>query len=132
MDTFCCSATYFLLSVWHIRLIVWLSSFSQSAWVIPIHVGSTLLSSTMPNSYFPMKIARIWNFHIWKFFPLIHSILPNSLLFEFSMINTYQQNTFKLINKLMNKHNLLKDRWAHNLKASTIYRQTCAWLHINK
>jgi hypothetical protein len=31
------------------------------------------------------------NFHRWKFFPLKHSILPNSLLLEFAMINTYQQ-----------------------------------------
>jgi hypothetical protein len=32
----------------------------------------------------------------------------------------------RLINKLMNKHNLLKDSWPHNLKTSTFSKQTCA------
>jgi hypothetical protein len=48
------------------------------------------------------------------------------------MTNTYQQNICKLINKLMKKYNVLKDLWAHNLKALIVSKQTCAWLHTNK
>ncbi len=118
-------STYFLLIVWHIRLVTWLSHFFQYAWATSTIVGSTSLLSTMPNNSFPMKITCIWNLHRWIFFPLQCSILPNSWLLEFAMTNTYQQNICKLINKLMKKRNLLKDLWAHNLKALIISKQTC-------
>jgi hypothetical protein len=124
-------STYFLLSVWHIRLSFDCHTFSNLLELLQQLLVQPHFSQQCPTILFPWKL-HAFETYIDGFSFHYNVLLPNSLLREFAMINTYQQNICKLMNKLMNERNLLKDLWAHNLKALIISKQTCAWLCTNK